>query len=504
MATMEEFEESSQSAVTGMGERFENVLEIQESARSISQFSDSMSEAVQGANDLHQMSELISTECDCEAAMEIAQISVESVYKRLGISQRILPSLENYRDKVALEFIGKAVSSVWNAIKSAFIKLYDMIKGFFAWLFGGTSSVEKHNNRNETETQNIATNKPTIAIDVSKNIKEQNSQKTDSEVTDFLAEVNSGKQDASIQVSVQQTVLHDPNHSANPDTQKQVQEEIAEIKDQLKNGVQVTSKQDLDKTINSSDKPVMCDNKVYVPLNRMFVGHYINYLSCGLDEFQNTDPQDVINGLGRVIDLQTENIASFIELESIVDSIKDMGTISDIKESVRVFSKASIAIKKNNDHLKHTKDKYMGYFKIELKEHMAGDNRDYMVLIPSIEKYEPTVDELHEIGVTKIKIPSKQDIEKITEVNKKLSKLVKDMTKQQNKLDSIISKIQHILNDSINLESSYAKEKSIWIMEYLLKVIPFYAVHFNKYCFEITKAVTQYVGQANRIYKKKS
>ena len=276
---MEEFEQSSQTALTGMNTQFENTLEIQESARDITKFSDSMSQAVQGSNDLHALSELISTECDCEAAMEIAHISLESIYKRLGISNKILPSLENYKDKVALEFIGKAVSSVWNAIKAAFIKLYNMIKNFFNWLFGFSQSADSSIATEAEKTKNITTNKPTVEVKITPNEQQNESGDPAKPTQAFTQSVKAGKEDANIQAVVQASVLHDPNHAADAAAQQEVQDSVQDVKDKLSGDVVQSTKEDLDKTINSTDRAVVCGDVSYVPIKHMNAGHYITYLA---------------------------------------------------------------------------------------------------------------------------------------------------------------------------------------------------------------------------------
>lgn len=87
-----------------------------------------------------------------EQSAEIAEIAIESIHARLGISRRVIPSLESFGSsnsrvaatRIAIEGFKDTVKRIWEAIKAAFARLMDKIKGFFMGLFKNTDSLSKH------------------------------------------------------------------------------------------------------------------------------------------------------------------------------------------------------------------------------------------------------------------------------------------------------------------------------------------------------------------------
>ena len=76
-------------------------------------------------------------------AAEIAEIAVESIYARLGVTRNSYPALESFSGKtgrkratqIAVEDIKETVKKIWAAVVVAFQKMVDFVKNFFAKIF---------------------------------------------------------------------------------------------------------------------------------------------------------------------------------------------------------------------------------------------------------------------------------------------------------------------------------------------------------------------------------
>jgi phiKZ-like phage internal head proteins len=78
-----------------------------------------------------------------ETSARVAEVAIESIYKRLGITKKAaLPAMESFGDKasrltatrVAIESIGGQLKKIWEAIKSAFVRVGDWVRDFHAKL----------------------------------------------------------------------------------------------------------------------------------------------------------------------------------------------------------------------------------------------------------------------------------------------------------------------------------------------------------------------------------
>lgn len=100
-------------------------------------------------------------------AAEIAEIAVEAIYSRLGISisNTSYPALESFSGRssrgratsLAIESIGETLKKIWAAIVNAFQKIIDFITNFFAKIFDSTrklsSRINNLNRRNQEATE---------------------------------------------------------------------------------------------------------------------------------------------------------------------------------------------------------------------------------------------------------------------------------------------------------------------------------------------------------------
>lgn len=78
-----------------------------------------------------------------ETSARVAEVAVESIYRRLGVAKKTaLPAMESFGDKasrltatrVAIEGITDTLKKVWEAIKAAFVRMGDWIRDFYAKL----------------------------------------------------------------------------------------------------------------------------------------------------------------------------------------------------------------------------------------------------------------------------------------------------------------------------------------------------------------------------------
>ena len=73
-------------------------------------------------------------------AAELAEVAIESIYNRLGITRKEKPALEAFADKktritatrIAVEDIKATMKKIWDAIVAAFMRVADWLKNFFA------------------------------------------------------------------------------------------------------------------------------------------------------------------------------------------------------------------------------------------------------------------------------------------------------------------------------------------------------------------------------------
>lgn len=89
-----------------------------------------------------------------EEAAAIAEVAVESIRARLGMSasQRALPALESFGSKssrlqatrIAMESVGETVKKIWENIKKAVAWVWEKIKSFFLSLTKNRAALLKH------------------------------------------------------------------------------------------------------------------------------------------------------------------------------------------------------------------------------------------------------------------------------------------------------------------------------------------------------------------------
>lgn len=117
------------------------IEEAEADAETLGEIQETLAESVEGGEGVD------------ETTAEVAEIAVEAICARLGIksSQKTIPALESFGSKssrltatkVAIEGINDRLKQIWEAIKKAFMTVWQKIKDFFAKFFDNSEKVKK-------------------------------------------------------------------------------------------------------------------------------------------------------------------------------------------------------------------------------------------------------------------------------------------------------------------------------------------------------------------------
>jgi len=130
--------------------------EVAEDAQDVQQEVQSMEDAVADAETLDMIADTAESSVEegegmDPVAAEIAEVAVESIYARLGVERKAIPSLESFGSagsrksatRIAIEDWKDTVKKVWEAVKKFFVNLYEKIKAFFLNVVNTFRSLEK-------------------------------------------------------------------------------------------------------------------------------------------------------------------------------------------------------------------------------------------------------------------------------------------------------------------------------------------------------------------------
>lgn len=148
VADMEEVMEGSEEAMDEVSDGEETVAELEDAADSaeadaetLDRIKDTMEKSVEDGEGLS------------EDAAAIAEVAVEAICDRLGISnKRIVPSLESFGStgsrvtatKIAVEGIKETIARVWEAIRAAIVSVWNKIKDFLSNLSKNSKKILGH------------------------------------------------------------------------------------------------------------------------------------------------------------------------------------------------------------------------------------------------------------------------------------------------------------------------------------------------------------------------
>lgn len=123
------------------------MADVAEVETEISETSDAIDQGAQDADALNAIADTVE-ETEQEGGAEpvvaqVAEVAVEAIYKRLGLSAKPIVSIESFGDKetrieatrVAVEEWRKTAKTIWDAIVNLFNRIKDFIVNFFESLF---------------------------------------------------------------------------------------------------------------------------------------------------------------------------------------------------------------------------------------------------------------------------------------------------------------------------------------------------------------------------------
>lgn len=135
------------------------VAEMGQEVDTVEDLNEAVEDAVEDADTLGDISDVMAESVDKgegldETSAQMAEVAIESICNRLGINtdRRVMPGMESFGSKssrvqatrVAMESIMDKVKTIWQAIKKAFLQVWQKIKDFFASFFSNTEKVTKY------------------------------------------------------------------------------------------------------------------------------------------------------------------------------------------------------------------------------------------------------------------------------------------------------------------------------------------------------------------------
>ena len=122
----------------------ESAAEIEEGTQEVAEYDEAIDSAADDAETLEKIHDVMEESVEKgegldETSAEIAEIAIESICARLGITKRTMPAMESFGSansrlvatKIAMEGITERLKGIWEAIKKAFIAMLGAIKDFY-------------------------------------------------------------------------------------------------------------------------------------------------------------------------------------------------------------------------------------------------------------------------------------------------------------------------------------------------------------------------------------
>jgi hypothetical protein len=133
------------------------VAEVESDAGDISEMNDVADDAMADTETLGNIQEVMSDSVESgeglsEDAAKIAEVAVEAICARLGMKRRVMPAMESFGSKhsrlaatkIAMEGIGDAIKTAWEAVKKFFKMIFSKISDFFMKFFDNTDRIRKY------------------------------------------------------------------------------------------------------------------------------------------------------------------------------------------------------------------------------------------------------------------------------------------------------------------------------------------------------------------------
>lgn len=153
-----EIEGSADALVDSVTEVEAGADEIAQTEGDVAELNEAVDGAASDAETLEDIHEVMEQSVEKgegldETAAEIAEVAIESICNRLGITNaRVMPATESFGSansrltatKIAMEGIQDTIRKIWEAIKAAAIRIWDKIVQFFTGVTKNVKSLESH------------------------------------------------------------------------------------------------------------------------------------------------------------------------------------------------------------------------------------------------------------------------------------------------------------------------------------------------------------------------
>ena len=154
-ASLEELQEAGAPAEGAVDGGETEIAEAGEAGAEMGDQIETIDEAHDDQDTLGAISEVLEDSVEDggvdQATARVAEIAVESIYKRLGVKKKAMPSMESFGSRssrvratqIAIEGIGEVLSKIWEAIKNAFNQLWTWMKNVWKSLFDASFKLEE-------------------------------------------------------------------------------------------------------------------------------------------------------------------------------------------------------------------------------------------------------------------------------------------------------------------------------------------------------------------------
>lgn len=170
IAAMEDIDELN---ADGTDAQVEVPAEVEAESAAVQEESDDIDDEVQALEDATEAADELEAMTDVAeraeeegegldpVAAEVTEVAVESIYARLGIERKAVPSMESFGSantrkqatRIAIEDWKESLKKFWEAVKSFFKNLYEKIKSFISRIINFFMSIEKVAKRMKTRVE---------------------------------------------------------------------------------------------------------------------------------------------------------------------------------------------------------------------------------------------------------------------------------------------------------------------------------------------------------------
>lgn len=155
-AMEEEVIGTGEDVLESTAEVSEGSMELSDAANETEQLITAVEEAVEDVSTVERIQEVAEASVEegeglSEQAAEITEVAIESIHARLGISKRVMPSMESFGStnsriaatRIAIEGFKETVVRIWKAIIDGVKSIIQKIKDFFMKFFDNSAKVKK-------------------------------------------------------------------------------------------------------------------------------------------------------------------------------------------------------------------------------------------------------------------------------------------------------------------------------------------------------------------------